>query len=301
MGNVVDYAGLFPPASLHMSDAVSNYASYSGSDDAWMLGRFIVPVSRLSEWNAAVSALTREQHLDWSGSRLSVLLSDDFSREADEIDAFNAAEPFGVRIDACEGRASSPDTVLAMSASMPASVSLYCEIPHRTDPLSLLQAVRSAGVCAKIRIGGVTPDAFPTVDEIVRFLRHCHTLDVPAKATAGLHHPLRGEYRLTYQPDAEHGVMFGFLNLLLAAALVRDQRSDADVRAMLLLRDGNAIRFTPSHVIVCSADESDGRRALEIPVSTLAAVRSSGVVGFGSCSFREPVDELASIVSGVSQ
>ncbi|MCU0626869.1 MAG: hypothetical protein MUF21_10370, partial [Gemmatimonadaceae bacterium] len=54
---VVDYAGLFPPASLDMPTAVANHAQYRASRDAWMLGRFVVPVSRLIEWRAAMATL----------------------------------------------------------------------------------------------------------------------------------------------------------------------------------------------------------------------------------------------------
>ena len=37
VAGLVDYAGLFPPASLGMPEAVAQYASYLGSPDAWML------------------------------------------------------------------------------------------------------------------------------------------------------------------------------------------------------------------------------------------------------------------------
>ena len=44
MRRLVDYAGLFPPAELSMPDATARYASYLHSSDAWMLGRFVVPL-----------------------------------------------------------------------------------------------------------------------------------------------------------------------------------------------------------------------------------------------------------------
>src|SRR5215469_4630128 len=47
--SLVDYAGLFPPAALGMSDAIDEYAAASEGAHAWMLGRFIVPFSRLEE------------------------------------------------------------------------------------------------------------------------------------------------------------------------------------------------------------------------------------------------------------
>ena len=49
MRGLVDYAGLFPPAALAMAEAARRYAAYLGSPEAWMLGRFVVPVERLDE------------------------------------------------------------------------------------------------------------------------------------------------------------------------------------------------------------------------------------------------------------
>ena len=52
LSGVVDYAGLFPPAQLPLDQAIRNYARYRQEADAWMLGRFVIPVSRLLEWDA---------------------------------------------------------------------------------------------------------------------------------------------------------------------------------------------------------------------------------------------------------
>ncbi|HUP60997.1 MAG TPA: hypothetical protein VNA69_11315 [Thermoanaerobaculia bacterium] len=47
--HLIDYAGLFPPASLTMQDAVRNYARYRDGKYAWALGRFVVPKERAHE------------------------------------------------------------------------------------------------------------------------------------------------------------------------------------------------------------------------------------------------------------
>ena len=292
VSGIVDYAGLFPPASHNMHVSVAKYAQYRASRDAWILGRFIVPVSQLDEWRTSVGSLDADGVSAWSGARLSVLLSGEFAREMDVISSFNATTPYDVQIDVAEGRAASPDAVLALAAAMPDDVMLYCELPHRDDPKSLLETVRSAQVRAKIRTGGVTPDAFPTPAEIVRFLRRCMELGVTAKATAGLHHPLRGEYRLTYSPGGIHGIMYGYLNVFLGAAALRDGASDEIATAILTTQSPRALSVSDGAIRVALEPALDGRDSIEIPESTLAAVRQSGVVAFGSCSFREPVDEL---------
>ena len=50
LAGLVDYAGLFPPAKLDMPTTIANYAEYLAGDDAWALGRLIVPVGRLDEF-----------------------------------------------------------------------------------------------------------------------------------------------------------------------------------------------------------------------------------------------------------
>lgn len=284
VAGVVDYAGLFPPASLHMAGAVRNHAEYRRSEDAWMLGRFVVQVSRLDEWQAAVGSLDAALIAAWNGAKLSALLSGEFALEAEQIAAFNAAGPFGVSIDVAEGRTLTPDAVLATAAAMPDGVMLYCELSHREDPLDLLQSVKAASVRAKIRTGGVSPDVFPTPPEIIRFLRRCMETGVTAKATAGLHHPLRGEYRLTYAADAIRGTMYGYLNVFLAAAALSAGATDEQATSILLLEDRSAI--TVSDVSVRVGE-------FYLTNTVLSTTRSSGLVAFGSCSFREPVDELA--------
>ena len=55
--------------------------------------------------------------------------------------------------------------------------------------------------------------------DVVRFIRRCIEADVRFKATAGLHHPLRAEFPLTYDAGAPVGAMFGYLNVFLAAGI----------------------------------------------------------------------------------
>ncbi|HTP31089.1 MAG TPA: hypothetical protein VMJ75_02880 [Candidatus Acidoferrales bacterium] len=49
LNGLIDYAGLFPPASLDMPAALRNYAAYRKGEYAWMLGRFVVPAARVNE------------------------------------------------------------------------------------------------------------------------------------------------------------------------------------------------------------------------------------------------------------
>ena len=42
----IDYAGLFPPASLPLEEALRNHAAYVRDPDVWMLGTFVLPTAK---------------------------------------------------------------------------------------------------------------------------------------------------------------------------------------------------------------------------------------------------------------
>ena len=201
---IVDYAGLFPPASLSMDAAVANYAAYRNDPHAWMLGRFVVPVSRLDELTKAVATLKgpKEEH-HW---RLSALVGEDVVVDAATINAFNAASR-GLVIDAAEVKASTAVAIRRIAAAIPREIKTYVEIPVAEDPRALIGVVAEHKLRAKIRTGGVTPETFPPVEHIARFIRECYTVGTGFKATAGLHHPLRSTRALTYQENSPRGVM----------------------------------------------------------------------------------------------
>ena len=107
-----------------------------------------------------------------------------------------------------------------------------------------------------------------------------------AKATAGLHHPLRGAYRLTYDPDAPTGCMFGFLNVLLAAAIVANGGTDDSAVRALEESNPAAIMFSETH-LAWQGPET----VVTLNRPLLQQVRERILLSVGSCSFTEPVDE----------
>ena len=275
----VDYAGLFPPAGLGMAEAVAEYARHRGERDAWMLGRFVLPAMRLDEWSAAAPA-------DVEGWRwpLSVLAQTFEGTLRRTIDAFNARERQRAVIDTAEVRATTPREV--PNAALAGNVAIFVEIPVAEDPARLVDAIAGSGVRAKIRTGGVTAESFPTAAQVARFIVRCVERDVSFKATAGLHHPLRAEYRLTYGENPPSGTMFGFLNVLLATALAREGMREKDLVAALEERDAESITL---------GAESLNWRGRALDLGTLRATRTRSMTGFGSCSFREPVDDLRAL------
>lgn len=280
VGELVDYAGLFPPAALPMAGAVGAYASYLESAEAWMLGRFVVPAARLHELEAMALPLVEAQGRAW---RLSVLLGDDLARDMALVVAFGARNRSRLVVDAVETPATTPEAIERLARLLPRGVDGYVELRADPDPRRMIEAVRRHGLRAKLRTGGVVPAAFPTAEQVARFITRCAEAGVAFKATAGLHHPLRAEYRLTYEADAPRGTMFGFLNVFLAAALARGGADEAIIARMLEERDPAALRFT---------DGAVHWRDHVVPLADLRAARGAGGIAFGSCSFREPVDDL---------
>jgi len=280
--HLVDYAGLFPPASLSMRDAAAEYATQQRGSHAWMLGRFVVPVARLDELAVAARSVLegRGRTEPWA---LSVLVSADPGGDASVIRAFNRDNTGRLRVESVELRAATVEAVEFALAQMHDSLECYVEIPLDVEPTALLDAVNRHGARAKARTGGVTPNAFPSAASLARFIAACARIGVPFKATAGLHHPLRGEQRLTYEREAESATMFGFLNVFVAAALARAGADEATLSAVLQERDADAFAF-------------DGRalrwRGHTLEAEELSATRHDFAISFGSCSFREPVADL---------
>ena len=286
---LVDYAGLFPPARLDMAAAVRQYADHLGSDAAWMLGRFIVPAARLQEFEDAAAALL-PRDADTAPWAVSVLGGADPADDAERVWAFNerhAHRAIGrAVIDTMELRAEDASSAERAARSVPATVTPYVEIPIADDPSDLIGVLRGVGARAKARLGGVTPDAFPAPGAVARFIRACADAGLPFKATAGLHHPLRGDYRLTYEPDSPSGPMYGFLNVFLAAALAAQGVELAELEAMLTEADPGTLRFDAAGV---------AWRGRRLDLDDLRHLRARAAVAFGSCSFAEPVAELRAL------
>jgi hypothetical protein len=101
-----------------------------------------------------------------------------------------------------------------------------------------------------------------------------------------LHHPIRAEYRLTYDPDSPKAMMYGFVNVLLAAALISVGENEQTALAALQEIDPSTIEFHDAYL---------QWRDKRISAEQLSHVRTDSAISFGSCSFREPIDELASL------
>lgn len=291
----IDYAGLFPPAHLDMRSAAVEYESYLRSDDAWALGRFIVPAARLDEMAAAANAVLADRGSsapDLGPWRLSALLGADVATDVARVREFTdrtgVPREGGWRgtVDAVELRAASEPAIRDAAAAVGRDLECYIEIPTASDPAPLVRAIGRAGARAKVRTGGTTGDAFPSTSELLSFLAACVAARVPFKATAGLHHPLRGAYALTYAADSARGTMFGFLNVFLAAAFLRAGADEEAARGVLEETSPDSLTID---------DAGIAWRDHRLAPGEIAAARELAIASFGSCSFREPIDDLTAL------
>ena len=275
LAGLIDYAGLFPPAGLPLAEVARHYDAYRRSPDAWALGHLVVPAARLEELSDLVAASGVAPLL------VSALIGDDLAGDGSRIQA--AATRGHVIVDAVEARASTATAVDNVMREFGEGHAVYVEIPVADDPWQLVKAIAQSGGRAKIRSGGVVPEAFPTAAQCARFILRCAELGVSFKATAGLHHPLRGNYSISYAADAPRTTMFGFVHLFVAAAFARTGVPQAMIEDVLEERDPGALEFT---------DDGLAWRGHSLSRADVVAARTSFALAFGSCSFREPIDEL---------
>lgn len=176
-----------------------------------------------------------------------------------------------VLADADEPRAAAIESKRIFTARKP----VYCEVP-----IAQLAEVKQASCFAKIRTGSVKPEGIPSVDDVAAFILACAELKLPFKATAGLHHPIRAEYTLTYEANSPRAVMHGFLNVFMAASFACV--GERNLVPILAETDPKAFRF----------DELAHWRDRSLTMAQLQAAREQFIHAFGSCSFTEPVEDL---------
>ncbi|MEO6724062.1 MAG: hypothetical protein ABIP14_02075 [Blastocatellia bacterium] len=287
--NLIDYAGLFPPAELTMAEAVKNYAAYRRSEYSWMLGRFIVPASRLDEFEQAAA-----EYWPHDGKKefwkLSVLGGANLEVDIARINSFShrrtISEGTAVMIDTIEFKAATIAEIKAAMRGMHTTLTCFVEIPINDDPkelAELIKAIGAEGAFAKVRTGGIVADAFPSAHNLARFISICAEEDVGFKATAGLHHPLRSINRLTYKPDSDSAMMHGFLNVFLAAAFAQNGMGAELLVELLEETSPSAFRFEPGCIFW--RDEM-------LVVGHVRNARNLFAIAVGSCSFTEPIEDL---------
>ena len=179
LAGLIDHAPTFPPARLPVNKALAEDRRVRESADAWIAGRLVWPADRVAElagYDRVPLSLVLSAHVPVPGTGTW------------PIEAVEARWP---AIPAFDGE-------------------VFVEVPIDDSLEESLARVRQAGALAKVRCGG---ERVPSPAELARFVRACAELELPFKASAGLHHAVR------------RGGAHGFLNLLAAAARPEEAES----------------------------------------------------------------------------
>lgn len=287
---LIDYAGLFPPASLDLDASVAGYRTVRSGGDAWIAGRFLCPASRLDDLASALVTTMQRGEQAW---RIGVICDVDAGSCASTARAFHLQMDPAASVEIVETRVPPGTTphmvheLLTAAGAVNDRIMPFFEVPAPNatgaEVVDVIYSVtaardrtgRQCGV--KLRCGGATPANVPDPDRVALFIDAATRAELSFKFTAGLHHPL-------FRRDRETGVVqHGFFNLLVATAVAQAGGDLDEIEAAVSDDDptGFGVSFAGLHW-----------RDRDLASTELTDVRSAGFVAFGSCDFDEPVAEL---------
>jgi len=300
MAEIIDYAGLFPPARLPMSEALDRYLRNLSGPDGWLLASFVCPTGRLGELAPLLGRIDRDHKrlrlavLGRGGNTLEGFLAG-IESDLVAMEAFVAAhgdrvivEQFEVRLPDAPG-----ELVRAVAAAAgrletgAVSVIPFFEasllegwrerLPEAIEAIVESSPTgRPAGM--KIRCGGLEAQAVPSTVAITAAIAACRRAERPLKATQGLHHPIR------HFDSLLETTVHGFLNLF-AAAVFAAEIPLTEERLLAVIEEETPEAFVFS-------EDGISWRDLQVEADGIAAARRRAITSFGSCSFTEARDDL---------
>ena len=172
-------------------------------------------------------------------------------------------------------RAAALETKRVVRAARP----VYCEVP-----VADLGDVQRTGCFAKVRTGGVKPEAIPSVAEVAAFIRACADRRLAFKATAGLHHPVRARKATHLRRPIRRGRRCTGSSMCSSPPVSRGTGSATSNRSSR----------KPTRRRSSSVTDRCWRAGLGLDGAVRDA-RTHFVHAFGSCSFDEPVRDLEAL------
>ncbi|MDZ7659945.1 hypothetical protein [Fodinibius sp.] len=312
MREIIDYAGLFPPADLSLDTSLQKFSNYRKNEDSWMLSRYIIPAGRLAELKPYGETLFAEGEpfaFSILGKRTETIsdYKEHLQNIVSSLEQFHANHGDRVTTDVMEIKLPR-EAVFANDADL--LVDLYEETARRFGDVAefpddiffegifdknwekeigvVLESMNhynnntssDNGIKAgfKLRCGGVEASMVPSIEQVAFTLNKVREQNLALKCTAGLHHPIR---------HYDHSVktkMHGFFNVFGGAMLgYAHDFSTEQMIEVLKEEDTEHFSFTDS-----------GFRWKEYEVSTedIEELREVALISFGSCSFDEPREDL---------
>ena len=297
----LDFAGLFPPASLPASEALRIFRHEQAANTAGMLARFVSPMIRLDEIASGatadkplvVSALPRGGKN--AGEFLANLETDlaairrltqmhDGALSIDTIELrppADALEPVSLRkllaaIDALlVQKASGIHQVfveLAPTPTLASQLALLAEQPGQSTGNG------RASFGYKLRTGGSDAASVPSSALTSNAIAAAAALGLAMKCTGGLHRPLRTAGAAGSVP------MHGFINLLIASTLAAAAPTEAATLESVLEETTPAAFAFEGNTV--------SWRNHKFTTTDIATARKRLLISFGSCYAEQPRTEL---------
>jgi hypothetical protein len=211
-----------------------------------LVGPFLCPLARLDELDACVAAgVPRPPELGVIGAR-----GTQWRRTTSRSGVVQVEVPLGVPLPEGSPR-----------------LRRFVELPPDGPVDDAVEQVARLGAGVKVRCGGVTPDAVPSVERVAEVLVACAKRRLPYKATAGLHHPFR---RRGGTPQ------HGFVNLLAATSVALTGAGCDEVARILDAEEG----------------DPGGGRSLLIRIDRRSRTLLRAI---GTCSIDEPVEDMTAL------
>jgi hypothetical protein len=322
----IDYAGMYPPARLSLSAALANYLDYRQSDEAWMLGTFVVSVDELEMLGTLLAQTNIEQPIPLSvigrGGTTEALWRENLPEDFERGEAFLRHYGQCAHVQNFEVRL----PVVTSWEISPHETSLRQAIAHGFPQTTELTGLVMLAVEELIRFRDAWPQLFfepprrgvalsawyGALAEVAtlasRYPDRCglklrtggiEVDAIPSTREVALFlqvcHTFEIRWKGTaglHQPlrhrDAELGVdLHGFLNLLMASVLMASARFAHSPVLVLSDTDPRHFSFDDRE---CRWGLTDEQAAANL--QDILRARAHGLCSFGSCDFNEPRAQL---------
>ncbi|WP_158999338.1 hypothetical protein [Pigmentibacter ruber] len=307
MHELLDYAGLFPPAKLTLQESLLNYSSYTKHKQKNWLGKFILPSNKIED---CIEIMLNQKFFKSNDTNLnfSIILNscekfNDFNKIIDSdlksLKNFESTFKNNIHIDSIE-------FLPPKEVFQPSNLSLFknmlflvndkllnvnklkfkfLEIPFSENINEYIEFIsefntqhKDTNFCIKLRTGGVTPNQIPSAFHIAQAIRLSAEKQIPIKTTAGLHVPVPND-------NPEVGArLHGFFNIFSCLLLCyKKLLTISEMENILTNYSYSDFKFTEEGLTI-------GNKFLANVEMT--QLRNSFIKSFGTCSFLEPIEHL---------
>ena len=286
--SLIDYAGVFPPASLGLKVAVDNYLAYRDREYSWVLSRLLATAPQICELPSLIpdnlgnpiplSLITKTPAEDLHKIEQALLaLRHRVTLASIEV-TLNYNEDLSEQINQVTHSVAS----LATENTRPF---IYFEVIYgdewKNRVRRLLAELRRASTTSlnstgfKLRCGGL-PQSFPTPSDIAFALHETASSQVPIKFTAGLHHPF---YRRALNGVVEE-TSHGYFNVFFAALMAHTRGCSLSYLERVITESTSTPAVSNDRIMWLDS---------AISAEEIRNTRATRVISFGSCSFDEPI------------